>query len=209
VEDEVMMIKLGPSILALLIASGITLLELITTEYPRTYPIVLRNSKKIYVYSIIYGAIAFGITLGIDSLISGEIVTLEGIGLSNLWIRALAIGLTVKAFLHIRLFTIGVSGGDKFPIGIETIVLLFEPWLLRDIEIDHFNFIRTYIQPQVAKYNDLQNVKQLITSNIPTSLPAEERNTFIRDINEKTSIVEAMEKFIRYLGLRSFERAFP
>lgn len=204
-----MMIKLGAAVGALLIASGITLLELITTEYPRTYPLLLRDSKKIYVYSIIYGAIAFGVTIGIDSLIASDVVTLEGIGLSNLWIRAVAIGLTVKAFLHIRLFTVGISGRDQFPIGVETIVLLFEPWLLRDIEIDHFNTMRAYIQPRLAKYNDLQNVKQLITDNVPTSLPAEERKAFITDINEKTSIVEAMEKFIRYLGMRSFERAFP
>jgi len=204
-----MIVDLGSSVLALFTASGITLLELITTEYPRTYTFLLRNSKKIYAYSFVYGVIAFGVTLGIDSLITSKIVTLEGIGLSNPWVRALAIGLTVKAFLHIRLFTVGVSGGDQFPIGIETVVLLFEPWLLRGIEIDHFDTLRAYIQPSLAKYNDLQNVKQRIAANVPTSLPDKERNTFIGDLKKKTSIVEAMEDFLRYLGTHSFERAFP
>lgn len=204
-----MMITLGPALLALFVATFFTLLELITSEYPRTYPLLLKVSNKIYAYSIIYGLIAFGTTLGIDSLVTGDIVSIEGPGLTNIWIRALVIGFTVKAFLHVRLFTVGISGREQFPIGIETIVQLFEPWLLRDIKIDHFNSIRSYIQPRLITYNELTTVKQTIESNIPTTLPEAERKAFQQDISQAASIPEAMELFIGFLGLGSFERAFP
>lgn len=203
------MIIFGPALLALFTASFITLLELITSEYPRTYTLILRNSKKIYAYSIIYGLIAFGTTLGIASLVDGDFVRLGGPGLANIWIRALAIGFTVKAFLHVRLFTVGISGREQFPIGIETIVQLFEPWLLRDIQIDHFNCIRSYIQPRLATYNNLATVKQTIESNIPTMLPDAERKAFQQDVSQAASVAEAMELYIGFLGLRSLERAFP
>ena len=66
------MISFGPSSLAFGIATVIALLELITSKYPRTF-FLLKRSRALYTYALIYGVIAFGVTLGLDVLIkTGE-----------------------------------------------------------------------------------------------------------------------------------------
>src|ERR1700736_1601035 len=114
------MIQLGPPVLAFVIASFIAALELITSKYPRTF-FLLKRCPALYVYALIYGLIGLGVMLGLNYLVSQKAVTLEGFGLSNPWWQAVAIGLSVKAFLHLRIFSVGV-GGQSFPIGTETIV---------------------------------------------------------------------------------------
>jgi hypothetical protein len=98
----------------------------------------LKKCSALYWYAFIYGVIAFGVMLGLDYLLKQKTVTLEGFGLANPWWRAVAVGLAVKAFLHLRIFSVGV-GGQTFPIGTETLVQLFEPWLMRTMELYHFN----------------------------------------------------------------------
>ena len=115
------MIHLGPPILAFIIADCISVLELITSKYPRTF-FLLKKCPALYIYAVIYGVIGFAVMLGLNYLVSQKAVTLEGLGLSNPWWQAVAIGLSVKAFLHLRIFSVGV-GAQTFPIGTETIVL--------------------------------------------------------------------------------------
>ncbi len=56
------MSNFGPALLALLVASGITATELITSEYSDTYFIVCR-SLSLYLYSFIYGVLALVIVV--------------------------------------------------------------------------------------------------------------------------------------------------
>ena len=111
--------SLGPAILSFLIASGIAAQELITSKYPRSY-FLLRQSKALYGYVLIYGLLALGVVLLLDGLVAAGIVKLEGIGLSNPWIQAIAVGLSIKPFLHIRLFNVSL-GSQSFPVGVETV----------------------------------------------------------------------------------------
>ena len=119
--------RVGPPLLASTVATLLACIELITSRYPRTF-FLLRKSWALYAYALIYGAIGFGVTLGLASLIRTGTIKLEGLGLSGPWVQSLAVGLTIKAFLHIRLFSVGV-GSQSFPVGVETIVKLFEHWL--------------------------------------------------------------------------------
>ncbi len=109
---------LGPPALAFVIATFLALLELVTSKYPQTF-FLLRKSPAIYGYALIYGVMAFGVTLGIGALIKAGSIKLQGIGLANVWVQVAAIGISFKALLHIRLFSVGL-GSESFPVGIET-----------------------------------------------------------------------------------------
>lgn len=97
-----------PAILAGILALSITIAELVTSKYARTYFLVMR-SQWIYVYALIYALIAFGVMLLVDTLTENGLIKLEGLGLSNIWVRAIVVGVSVKAFLHIRLFNVTVA----------------------------------------------------------------------------------------------------
>lgn len=167
---------LGPPLLALAIAFLIASLELITSKYPRTF-FLLRGSWALYSYAAIYGLIGFGITLAIDSVTRHGAITLEGPGVANPWVQAVVIGVSTKAFLHIRLFSVS-TGRDSFPVGMETLVQIFEPWLLRTIELAHFNALRGFLESRAARYPDLDDMKRRIKSNVPKSFSQQERTAF-------------------------------
>ena len=194
-------------ILTFLIASLITSLELITSKYPRTF-FLLKKSWAIYSYAFIYGLIGSIVMLGLDQLINAGIIQVSGFGLSNPWIQSITVGLTIKAFLHINLFNVTV-GSQSFPVGVESIVQIFEPWLLRTIELDNFNSVRNFINPRANKYSNLEDVKKKIIADIPRTFSEQERVAFKTDIEKANNINEAMELYLNFLGKMSFERLFP
>lgn len=196
-----------PPILAFLVATSVTLLELITSKYPRTF-FLMKKSCSCYIYSIVYGFIAFFIMLGLDSLVKEGVLKLEGLGLSYPVVQALAVGLTIKAFLHIRLFNI-VSGAQSFPVGIESIVQLFEPWLIRTTELYHFNASANYITLHSRSHSDLEKVKKTIKDNLPPTLTSQEKTAFQADIDRVTNVFDAMILYLSTVGKKSFERVFP
>ena len=140
------------------LASVITLIELVTSKYPRTCHFLFKKSWKLYTYSIIYGGIAFFFMLLLDS----GLIKLEGLGISNIWIQAILVGISTKAFLHIRLFSATI-GSQSFPIGMETILLVFEPWLLEEIKLEEFNAVKEFVSNAETKYSSLEVVKTKLT----------------------------------------------
>src|SRR5215831_12163891 len=155
------MLSLGPPLLAFLIASGITATELVTSEYSSTF-FTVRRCPSLYLYSLIYGTIAFIIVaIGTGSS------HIEVIGISNPWIQAVIVGLSIKAIFHIRLFSVTRGqGADPLPIGLETIVLIFEPQLKHMIEQEETHGLHKFLDPRVLKYHDLQDVRARIMSNL-------------------------------------------
>lgn len=196
-----------PALLATGVAVVVTGMELITDKYPRTFPFVCR-CKSFYAYVFIYGIIAALVMLFVDYLVATKAITLEGPMIGNIWAQAVAIGVAIKAFLHIRLVTVSV-GTQSIPIGVETVVLLFEPWLLRDIELCHFDSVRQFIDPKVARHSDLVTVKQKVLANVPKSFSTAEKVSFKDDIANATTVVEVMEMFLSFVGSRTFDRVFP
>jgi len=196
-----------PPLLALGVAFFIALVELLTSQYPRTTSFCI-PSWALFWYGAIYGAIGLGIALGLGSLREAEILTLDGLGVDNPWVLSFVVGLVVKSLLHLRIISIGTSAGT-FPIGIETIVQVFEPWLLRTIELDHFNNLRSYVEPRALRHNNLVHVNQLIKNGVPKSFSEYEKVAFQADVDKATTIVEVMELYIGFVGKRSFNRIFP
>ncbi len=201
------MYDLGPPLVSFVIVFLLALTELITSKYPRTF-FVLKKSWKIYVYSIVYGAIGFFIMLSIKSLIDAQILTVTGLRVSDVWVQSVIVGICTKAFLHIRLFNVGI-GSKSIPIGIETLVLLFEPWFLRGIMLDEYNGIREFIQNTQTRFKNFDKVKKKIEQNIPAKLPKDERLAFLSDLDLMKTVPDAMELYLQNFGKRSFERVFP
>src|SRR6267143_1157201 len=118
---------LFPPLFAFLIGTLVSGLELITSKYPRTF-FLIKKSWAFGVYATVYGLISFLVMLLLKSLVEGQYVKLEGFAISNTMVQAFVIGVSTKALLHMRLFQV-TTGSQNFPVGIETLIYLFEPLL--------------------------------------------------------------------------------
>ncbi len=88
---------------------------------------------------------------------------------------------------------------------------LFEPWLLRTIDLDHFRALRDYIAPRAEKFPDLATVRTRIAETLPPSMCAQsaEGKAFLADVQQATSVDEAMRLYMRFVGRRLFDSIFP
>lgn len=194
-------------LLAMIVAALVSGLELITSTYPRTFSFISR-CKSFYVYVSVYAGFAFLVMLFIDFLVANKSVTLEGSLIANGWALAVLVGISIKAFLHISLFNVTV-GTRSFPIGVESLMRMFEPWLLQQIELFHFNSLRRYIAPKSASHNNLATVKKTVLANIPSRFSEAEKRAFQDDVKKATSVVDVMEMFLIFVGRGTFDRVFP
>ena len=206
--DARLLRSFGPAVVAGLLAATVSLSELLTTLYPRTAFLLVRRSRALYAYAAAYGLIALAVALLLEQLTAAGAIQLEGFGLSSPWIRAIAVGLTVKAFLHLRLFNVSV-GSQSVPVGLESLVQLFEPALLRTILLDEFTAVRVFTSARAREYPSLEAVKAQAKAEIPSTLPSLERAAFSNDIDRATGVVEVMEHFLRFLGRKNLDRVFP
>jgi hypothetical protein len=197
----------GPPIVAFVVALVIASLDYTSAEYPRTF-FILRRVGAFWLYVVIYALIGGGVMGLLRLLIQGGAFKLEGLFLENPFAQAVAVGVSVKALTHIRLYTVTV-GTTSTPIGIETLVALFEPRLLRSIIFDYFVRQKTYLADYVAKYSDLASVRRTILANVPNKLPTAERDAFEMDLNRQPGVQEAMELSVQFAGGKMFERIFP
>jgi len=197
---------LGPALVGFAVAVLITGLELVQLKFPKTWVFAVK-SWALYVYCLIYGLIAFFVLWGFDSLRSNGVIKVEGLGASNPWILALYVGISVKALLHIRLYTVG-SGT---PIGPETIVHLFEPGLIDSVEQRHFVDRTLYVATIVNRCTAMtqEQIKQKLTANIRSTLPAPEKGALELDIQKAKTPDEAITVYLNRFGKHSVEVLFP
>jgi hypothetical protein len=196
------------ALLAGLIGASIAFVELVTTCYARTCGLFLGKTWAIWIFSAIYGVIAFGVMLSWDSLVHDGVVGSNGFLAKSYWVRPILVGVCAKAFLHTRLVTIEVNG-KPFPVGIETFVRIFEPWLLKTILLDEHAAVQTFLAEPLSRYNNLAEVKSIIKDNIPATLPWDERETVLSDLDKKQKTVrDAMAMFLRLYGPKVFNSAF-
>lgn len=197
---------MAPAVLSFLVAGLSTLAEYITTKCPHTGVLLLhpRRGWALYSYCIIYGAIALAITLLLSTLIESKVVAVEGLGLANPWLQAICVGLGIKGFLHIRLFKAG-----SVPIGVETLVQIFEPWLLEDIELQHYCALTSSLSPYVERYPDIALVRTRVKANLPRTFSQEKRAAISTDVDKCSSVAEALDVYVSNVGFRALELAFP
>ena len=217
-QEITLLARVSAATLALLIAYLFVILELITSEYPETFSFILKK-PFLHIYGSIYGVLSFFIVLGLDELIKSGNLQIEGLGLSNIWWKACLIGISAKGFLKIRLFSVK-TGSDSFPVGIDSIVQIFEPWLLRRIDIEEFNEVRDFLENRVREVVgnnpgsndilrnlDLNRVKDSMRQIMPSRLMDQEKTkTFNIDLDKAEDVANAMELYLRNFGIKAFER---
>ncbi|MEM9275166.1 MAG: hypothetical protein AAGA80_19715 [Cyanobacteria bacterium P01_F01_bin.143] len=164
----------------------------------------------LHIYGMIYGVFAFIIVLFLDSLITSGSIKIEGLGLSNIWWKAILIGISTKGFMKIKLWTANI-GSSSFPIGIDSIVQLFEPWLLETIKLSHFNEVRSFLQDTINRHSNLSidDIKNKMERNIPSTLKDKDKKVFKLDLIEAQEPIDAMELYLGTFGRESLERVFP
>jgi hypothetical protein len=194
------------ALLSAIIAPVVTGLELITTKYPRTSIFAL-YSAWFYAYVIMYGVIAAAAYMLLPLV--GAQVNMTGIWLANPWVQAVATGFSVKAVLHIRVFNVSTGPGKDFPVGLETIVLLFEPWLLRSVELDVFDRLKDFVEDRAARYATVADARQQAFTNIPNMFSSAEQAALTADITRATTSANVIIAYVGYVGLKVTRRAFP
>jgi hypothetical protein len=196
-----------PSLLAAFIAAGITLLELTTSSYRHTH-FLLWKHWQIYLYFVIYGAIAAGLMAFVDVLIANKYITLQGLGTGSPWVRAVIVGITVKALTQITFFNVA-AGAGSMPVGISTFIKIYEPTLLDSLNLAVWNDGRDFIAPFALRYSNINQVRQLIAANLPPTLSTERKAAVLSEIGMKLTVVEVMEVFLNAAGRSTFRRTFP
>ena len=204
---------LVPGLLAFVVGASITGVELLTSKYPNTTSFAVKSSS-LWLYVIIYGALAalvttFAARLGV-SFHQG-----------SPYLRAIEAGIGVKAFLHINLFSVSTSPTTTFPVGVESLVQIFEPKLLRNILLDEYTLVISYLNPKVRTYPNPPNVKATISASVPGALSLAERTAFLTDLdgiipnvlpagyNNSAGIARAMELYLRLVGKSLVDQVFP
>ena len=198
-------------ILAGVIGFAFTLLEICTSEYPTTCYFLLRKSVKIYIYCAIFGILSslFMLMVFLILLPSGLDPT-QGANNSiifNPLFEAVIIGVSVKAVMHINVFSANL-GSAHVPIGLETVCCLFEPYLLKQLKLDEYSLVMEYVNTKPDVMKDISEIKTYIQNKSPRTLPDGEWRTFLIDLEKRITSEDAMELFFRAFGRRNFDRVF-
>jgi len=119
------------------------------------------------------------------------------------------VGLTIKALLHIRLFNVSTGPGSSFPVGVEMIVQLFEPWMLRRLVLDHWNKLQTFVKPRAAALATPAAAQAQALANIPGGTKSADRAAFTADIGIASTQSEVIIVYVKYFGIAAAKLVFP
>ena len=196
----------GQLVLVFIIAIAVTALELITSKFPQTFVFALR-SPWFYSYVLIYGLLGVA-ALALLPFVADQIKGEGGI-LSDPWVKAGLVGLSIKAILHIRILTVTTGPGQSFPIGLETFVQLFEPWMIKSLELDHYYQVKAFIGPRAAAHPNVDDARAQAKANIPSGFNDNEKAALTSDIDSAKTSAEVISNYLKYAGVKLTRAAFP
>jgi hypothetical protein len=192
-------------LLAAAVAFAVAALELVTAKYPRTFEFI-RRSWALYAYAALYAVIAFAVQLGWNALRGTAGAT--GFGLASPWVRALVVGISVKAFMHIRLFNVTV-GAQSYPVGVESFLQLIEPWLLRSLHLEYLLAVQSFVGRSARHFPNLAVVQRTIADRAAQILAGPEQAGFVSSVTQAKTPDTAMELYLNLVGKRYFQQTFP
>src|SRR5262249_16610408 len=112
-------------------------------------------------------------------------------------------------------FAVTTGPGQSFPVGLESFVQLFEPWMLRELELDHYDKERAFIQPRAARFNDpnpatnVTNARNQAKPNPPPALSAPERAVYEADVDQAANPAQVIAAYLKYSGINLTKSTFP
>lgn len=106
--------------------------------------------------------------------------------------------------MHMRIAAI-----DDTPIGTETVAKLFEDPLLGEIELYHHNKLRAFLKPYIAKYTNVEEVRKIITDDIPAKWTLDKRAEVLQNFKEAETVNVVFDRYFNLNGKASIEALFP
>jgi|SRR5579884_3822181 len=144
-----------PALLALFIASCSIIIDRITTKHLHTHFIIMK-CPQLYFYALIYGAGAFTITF---------FLPYNKLSLSNAWIEALIVGVTIRAFLNITLFSVPIPNTkETVSLGIQAAIRPIENLILTTMNEAYDIQLMSFLSPIMQHYTDPECVLLRILS---------------------------------------------
>lgn len=125
---------IGPGAVAFGVGTLFTCIELRFSKYPHTGFLIIWK-RPFWIYCVIYGLVAMGGFLLSGSLIANGLLKIGGLSLESPYGLAAILGLSSKAIMQLNIYTV-TAGSTSFPIGFQTFVQLFEPYLLHAISLN-------------------------------------------------------------------------
>jgi hypothetical protein len=155
----------------------------------------------------IYGVLA-GLLQYLWPLLADQ-TRMTGIGIGNGWVRALITGFFIKGLLHIRLVNVATGPGKSFPLGLESIVRIFEPWLLTEIGLHVFSAKKVWLKKHVGAYADVAMARARALDNIPSGFDPAEQASLRADIKRADSAEKVLDVYVTYAGPKALASVFP
>jgi hypothetical protein len=143
----------------------------------------------------------------LDQLVASKTITLEGPGVESVWVRAVVVGITVRALMNLTLFNVTNSVGTT-PVGVSILVQLYEPMLLESLQTAVWNDTRQFLNPY-AKAVNFGAAQAAIAANLPSTLSKERKAALLSEIALKNpSVLEALEDYFGAVGRNTFTATF-
>ncbi len=194
---------------AALLGGSVSCLELLSSKYQNTFGFLLGSSRALYLYGLYYGILAGIADLALDGGVLGGVARVaNGQEVTSPWAHALLAGVATKAFMQLNLFTLALNSTTSMPVGLQTFTQILERPLIRHILLDEFGEVRAFVEPYSQVRQNLEEVRALIKKNTPPGLQGPEEKGFAESIDKAGSPLEAMELFIRFVGVKPFRRVF-
>ncbi|BDI29195.1 hypothetical protein CCAX7_12460 [Capsulimonas corticalis] len=102
-----------------------------------------------------------------------------------------------------------IAAIDDTPIGTETVAKLFEDPLLGEIELYHHNKLRAFLKPYIAKYTNVEEVRKIITDDIPAKWTLDKRAEVLQNFKEAETVNVVFDRYFNLNGKASIEALFP
>lgn len=165
----------------------------------------IQTCRSAWIYLAVQGVIGAVGYLLLGYLTEQGIVKVPDQVTKSPYLQAIIMGLLAKSISYVTLFDGGASG-KEMTIGFKTIVDGLDEKVNEDEKIA----IIEYLSTKERKYHSLDEVKDTIKRWVPHKFEdKKDLDAFLGDLENQTSVYDAMLQFLREVGKKMFDRAFP
>ncbi len=202
----------APFLLAFALAFAVTFADYVTSNFPSTLCLAVRN-RWLWVYAAIYGGFGVVAFIAYPELFGPSAVDAAKpasvFSMQNVWMRAATIGMTIKTVMRMKFFEIPGGAGNAVPVGIVTFLQPFEPLLVREILLKQSDLTSSLIDPAAVAYGPLAAALPRALNGIPASIAPAMRTAMATDLRAAPTINDLLQTYLAYAGCHLFRKAFP
>jgi len=165
----------------------------------------LCRSASAWAYIALQGVVGAAGYLLLSELTENGVVALPEAWKSNCYAQAVFMGFLAKSLSYVTLFDAGGTDQKK-SVGFKFFVDGLQEKVAEDEKIAVIEFL---IEKE-KQYGSVDSVKETIRRWIPHELKDKKTlDTFLGDLENQNTVYDAMLQFLREVGKKMFESAFP